>query len=149
MASVALTGTLFNEPIERSVVNGGFTLILTLTDDTWVAAGATFNAQRQAIINGIDSAQVEATGWDAEVKAKEVVAAVVRTSNTVVTITLTASSAYNITATETITCTVPAAALTANGALVASPTIAIVHTTDATAVYSKNYGGGPLGGFGF
>jgi hypothetical protein len=144
-ASVALTGKL--PVIERNIVEGGNTIILTLTDETWVAAGATFYAQRQAIINGIDSAQSEAHGWDAEVKAKEVVGAVVRTSNTVVTITLTASPAYNITAAETITATVPAAALTGAGALVASPTFVITFTSNASSNVGSpsQYGGGVYG----
>jgi lysozyme family protein len=148
MASVALTGTLFNEPIERSIVNGGFTLILTLTDDTWVTAGATFNAQRQNIINGITSAQSETHGWNNEVRDVIAVTTVVRTSNTVVTITLPAEDAYDITSAETITATVPATALVGAGALVASPTIAIVQTTNAIAPVS--YAGGILStGFGF
>ena len=145
-ASCALTGDYPSIP--QDVVNGGKQIILTLTGDTWVAAGATFNAQRQAIINGIDSAQAEATGWDAEVKAKEAVTAVVRTSSTVVTITFSAEAAYAITAAETITVTVPAAALTGGAPLVASPTFIITYTSDATARYSSGYGGGVYGGMG-
>ena len=73
----------------------------------------------------MDSAQSEGTGWDAEVKAKEVVGAVVRTSDTIVTITLTAAAAYDITATETITVTIPATALTAATEIVATPTFEV------------------------
>jgi hypothetical protein len=120
-ASCALTGDYPSIP--QDVVNGGKQIILTLTEDTWVASGATFNATRAAIIAGIDSAQSEATGWDAEVKAKQAVTIVVRTSDTVVTITFTASAAYAITASETITVTVPAAALVGGAPLVASPTL--------------------------
>jgi hypothetical protein len=91
-----------------------------------VADDGTFAAQRQAIIDGLDSAQSEATGWNAEVRDKEVVGAVVRTSDTVVTITLTAAAAYDITADETITVTIPAAALvTSAGALEADETFLI------------------------
>ena len=130
--TAALTGTITESITEADIVTGGKTIILTVTGDTWVAAGATFDAQRQNIINGIDSAQTEGTGWDAEVKAKEVVGAVVRTSDTVVTITLTAQAGYNITATETITATIPATALVAGNAIVATPTFDIT----AAAVYS-------------
>jgi len=105
--SVALTGTVTNDS-EVDIRTGGSTIILTVSDDTWVAAGATFDAERQNIINGIDSAQAEATGWDAVVKAGLVVTDVVRTSNTVVTVTLPAFGTYDITAPETITATVPA-----------------------------------------
>lgn len=124
--TVAVTGTATASITEADVVTGGKTVILTLTGDTWVTTGATFDAQRQNIINGMDSAQAEATGWDAEVKAKIAVTDVVQTSSTVVTITLDAEAAYNITATETITVTVPSTATTLNaGAIVATPTFAI------------------------
>jgi len=127
-ATAALTGTV-TTATEADIVAGGKTIILTLTGDTWVAAGATFDAQRQNIINGIDSAQAEATGWDAVVKALQGVAGVVRTSNTVVTITLDAQATYDITATETVTATIPATALTGALALVASPTFQITSVT--------------------
>jgi hypothetical protein len=109
--TVALTGTVSDNATEAEIVAGGETAILTLTDDTWVASGATFNAERQAIIDGFDSAQAEAAGWNAEVRDKEGVTAVVRTSDTVVTVTFSAAGAYSITASETITVTVPASAL--------------------------------------
>ncbi len=96
---------------EAQIVAGGETIILTISNGKWVPSGATFNAARQAIIDGLDSAQAEAAGWDVEVRDKEVVGAVVRTSDTVVTITLTAQAAYSVTADETITPTVPAAAM--------------------------------------
>ena len=103
----------------------GKTVIITLTNDTWVASGATFDAQRQNIINGLDSAQSETLGWNNEVRDKEVVTAVVRTSDTVVTITLSAAAAYNITSDETITVTAPATALTGASELTATPTIGV------------------------
>ena len=147
--TAALTGTATGSIAESDIVTGGKTIILTLTDDTWVASGATFNAQRQNIINGIDSAQAEAAGWDAEVKAKEVVGAVVRTSDTVVTVTLTAAASYDITAQETIEVTVPATALvTSATAVVASPTFTVDFTASgfqaAWAARSNNLIGGGL-----
>lgn len=120
--SVAVTGTAIASINETDVRAGSKTLILTLTGDTWVTTGATFNAQRQAIINGITSAQSELLGWNNEVRAKLAVGTVVQTSPTVVTITLSAQAGYNITAQETITITVPAAALTGGVAIVAAPT---------------------------
>ncbi len=130
--TIALTGTATASITETDIVNGGKTIILTITGDTWVASGATFDAQRQNIINGLDSAQAEATGWDAEVKAKIPVTDVVRTSDTVVTITLSAEAGYNITATETITATIPATALTGGVAVVASPTFTVDPVTTST-----------------
>jgi hypothetical protein len=105
-----LSGTLADLTVEQNIVDGGKVLVITLTNATWVAAGATFEAQRQNIIDGMDSAQSELTGWNNEVRDKEVVGAVVRTSDTVVTITLTASPAYDITVSEAITVTVPGTA---------------------------------------
>jgi hypothetical protein len=87
-----------------------------------------FEDLRQAIIDGIDSAQAEGTGWDA-LRASIPVDAVVRTSDTVVTITLPALATYDITALETLTATVPGIALTLRAPLVATPTFTI-----ATAV---------------
>ena len=48
-----LSGTVTASIDEVDIRDGGKTVILTLSDDTWVAAGATFDAQRQNIIDGI------------------------------------------------------------------------------------------------
>lgn len=115
---------------EAQVQAGGESIVITIANDTWVAAGAVFNAQRQNILNGISSAQSEINGWNNEIRDKEVVSSVVRTSNTVVTITLSASSAYNVAQNETITVVVPDEALTGSpDALTATPTIGV--TADA------------------
>lgn len=122
--TVALTGTVTNSIDGDDVRAGGNTAILTLTDTTWVASGATFNAVRQAIIDGFVSAQSEADGWNAQ-RANISVTAVVRTSDTIVTITLPELADYDTTAQETITATVPASATEYGQALVASPTFTI------------------------
>lgn len=127
-ASAALSGTAVPSATEAEIVAGGETIIITLTGDTWVTAGATFDGQRSNIIQGLDSAGAEATGWNNEVRDKQGVSGVVRTSDTVVTITLDAQAAYNITTTETITMTIPSTALTGGIAIVATPTF------DVTAV---------------
>jgi hypothetical protein len=124
--TAVISGTISAGASETDIVAGGKTIIITLASDTWVAAGASFDAQRQNIINGLDSAQSEANGWDAVVKAGEVVSAVVRTSDTVVTITLSAFATYDITANETITVTVPQTALVLSpGAVIATPTFTV------------------------
>jgi hypothetical protein len=99
---------------------------------TIVAGSLEFLDTRQAILNGLDSAQAEATGWDA-LRSTIPVSAVVRTSSSVVTITLPSLPTYNITATETITATVPASAVTAASAIVATPTISVTTATTPTA----------------
>lgn len=84
-----------------------------------------FADARAAIAAGCDSAQSEAAGWDAKVKPNIPVANVVRTSDTVCTITLQAQADYNITAQETITVTLPASALAAGTQIVSDPTFTI------------------------
>jgi len=117
---------------EASIVAGGATIIITLTGFAdWVAVGATFDAQRQNIIDGMNSAQSELTGWNNEVRDKEVVTAVVRTSDKIVTITLTAAAAYDISpgANETITVTVPESALVNQilpGDLIVTPNFSVI-----------------------
>ncbi|KKN02338.1 hypothetical protein LCGC14_1118660 [marine sediment metagenome] len=108
--TVAMTGTAIAGGVtEAEIVAGGETIILTLVNGVFNKNTVAFDAARQAMIDGMDSAQAEAAGWDVEVKAKEVVGAIVRTSDTVVTITLTAQAAYAVTADETITVVIPAA----------------------------------------
>ncbi len=124
-----LTGTVTASITEADIVAGGKTIIITLTGDTWVAAGTGpigSTADTQALIDGLNSAQAESTGWNAEVRDKEVTTAVVRTSDTVATITLTASAAYDVIAQETVTVTVPVVTLVTNiTPLVATPTFIV------------------------
>ena len=120
-ATASISGDTVPSVTETEIVAGGQTTVIDLVNDTWVAAGATFNAERQAIINGCDSDGVELLGWDLVVKALQGVAGVVRTSDTVVTITWDAFATYSITAPETITVTVPASALVGGVALATTP----------------------------
>ena len=133
--SGALTGTITASVNESDIVAGGKTLIITLTDDEWIAAGAaSFDLQRDEIIAGCDSAQSEATGWDLVPKATQSLGGVVRTSASVVTITWDAFATYNISAQETITVTVPAAATVAGVGPVATPTFTIDTASAAVEV---------------
>lgn len=130
IVSAVVTGSLSPTAAEDDIIAGGKTTILTLTNDTWVAAGATFDAQRQAIIDEQTAATSPTTGWNNEVRDNEVVTAVVRTSSTVVTITWTAAASYAITATETVTFTAPASALvTSLSDITATPTIDITESS--------------------
>lgn len=143
VASAALTGTATASITEADIVTGGKTIILTLTNDTWIAAGAlSFDAQRDEIIAGLDSAQSELLGWDNVVKALQGLAGVVRTSDTVVTITLDAQATYDITAQETITATIPGTALTGGSPLVAAPAFTIDQV--GGAVVKDMIGGGGM-----
>ena len=62
--TATISGTITASVNELDIRTGGKTLIVTLTGDTWVASGATFDAQRQNIINGVTSAQSETLGWN-------------------------------------------------------------------------------------
>jgi hypothetical protein len=108
--TATLTGTFVSTTVDEDDIQaGGKTIIITLAGThTWEDAGAAFNATRQGIIDSFDSAQAETNGWDAE-RTNIPVTDVVRTSGTVVTITLSALTDYEITAAETITCTLPPA----------------------------------------
>ena len=91
-----------------------------------------FDAMRQGIIDGMDSAQSEANGWDAEVKGGAVTE-VVRTSSSVITRTLAAYASYAITADETITVILPLGTLLTDRAVTASAAFDI---TNASAGFS-------------
>jgi hypothetical protein len=122
----AITGTITPTVTEVDIVTGGNTLIITLTDDTWIAAGpASFDLQRDEIIAGVTSAQGEALGWNLVPKVLQSLGGVVRTSDTVVTITWDPFPTYDITATETITVTVPATATVGAISTVAAPTFTV------------------------
>jgi hypothetical protein len=135
-ATAAVTGTIGDGATEQEVRDGGGTILVTLSDETWVAAGATFDAQRQNIIDGLDAADAQAAGWNAQVRDQLNVTSVVRDSDTLVTITIAAGdvTGYAITSTETITVTVPATAVTGGGAITATPTIAITAVTESAAI---------------
>lgn len=143
VASATLGGTVITTSVnEADIVAGGKTIILELTNDTWVTAGATFDATRDDIIAGLDSNLAEAAGWDAVVKVTGLsVTDVVRTDNDTVTITLPAVASYDISLTETITVTIPAVALTGGVALGTTPTSFVI-----SAGSGGGGGGGLVGG---
>lgn len=132
------TGDLWSATLTPAIVNNsGFGVAIWSTDTVntlsidWVSISIRyslpqeFDAARQDLIDGGDSAQAEGTGWDSEVKANQGVSGVVRTSNTVATITLDAQAGYDITAQEEITWTIPGSILTGGIPLVATPTFTI------------------------
>ena len=134
-ASCALTTTITDE---ASVVAGGETVVLELTNDTWAAPGTGpigSTAVSQAIIDGISAPTSPAGGWNLEVRDKELVASLARTSATVATITWTAAPAYDISADETgIEATIPAAALVTSAIdVVATPTFTVTFVEEVAA----------------
>jgi hypothetical protein len=100
-ASCAVTGTLQSSgALESEIVLGGKTLILTLTDASWRNLPAADLATAfQALLTGDHS---EANDWDNEKSTILASGTVVRTSETVMTITLAMAATYSITATDEI-----------------------------------------------
>jgi len=138
LMTAAVTGTITSSVDETHIVAGGKTLIITLTDGQWIAAGAgSFDLQRDEIIAGCDSAQSETLGWDLVPKALQSLGGVARTSNTVVTITWDAFATYNITANEMITVTVPSTAVVGGVAAVATPTFTVAFTASFNAGWAS------------
>jgi hypothetical protein len=142
--SAAVTGTIGDGASEQEVRDGGGTIIITLTDATWAAAGGTFDGQRQNIIDGLDSAQSETYGWNNEVRDEIGVSSVVRTADTIATVTIAAADVgdYRITSAETLTVTVPASAISASGNITATPTITISPGTESAALTGTLADGG-------
>lgn len=113
---VAATGHVGVTPGVGALSFAGFAPTVTGT--------LTFDAMRQDIIDGLVSAQSEASGWNAQ-RANIPVTALTRTSDTVATLALPALAGYDITAEEVITATIPAAATSVATPIVATPTISI------------------------
>lgn len=127
-AGAIVSGTAATGLSQSSVINGGETVVISLQNATWAASGSTFNAQRQNIINGMTASVTTTNGWNNEVRDNLAVTAVARTSDTQVTITLSAQAGLSITSNEIITITVPATATSESGALVASPSFTLSST---------------------
>lgn len=137
-AFAVITGDVSNT--EAAIVAGHSTTV-TISNDTLVAAGAAFDAVRQALIDGDTSAQSEPLGFNSVVRDNEPVTSVTRLSDTSYRIDWSPAPTYDITANETRTVTVPASALvTSVSALVAVPTIGV--TADAEVVDDEIFSGG-------
>ncbi len=138
--TAALTGTGVPTQTEDDTVNGGKTIIITLTGDTFV----TGTSSEDGIAGGSDSDKTGANKWDALIKtALDNTDVVLSVGDTVATITLPAFATYDTAETETITWTIPAASLTTSVSdITATPT----HTVTAVSVGGRIMGS--LAGFG-
>lgn len=143
--SAVLTGTaIAGGVLEAEIAAGGETIIITLNNDTWIAAGSGpigSTADTQELIDGMDAAADPTNGWNNEVRDKEPTSIVVRTSNTVCTITLTtAAAAYDIASNETITITIPSVVLVTSGiAVTATPTFDITAEAATLPTFYHHY----------
>lgn len=126
--SVALTGTaIAGGVLESEIVAGGETLIITVTGDQWVPSAGDNNAITTAIIAGVTGSVSGGTGFTAQVGGAMAHGDVVRTSDTVLTITLPAAASYAITGNETVTVAIPASALKKGMTPTSSPTFVITN----------------------
>lgn len=145
-ATAVLTGTMLASVTETDITTGGKTIIITLTGDTFKAAGTGpigSTADTQALIDGFDAASSPANGWNNEVRDKAATTEVVRTSDTVATWTVAAQAGYDISSQEVITGTIPTDVLvTAAGAITATPTFTIDEVVSGRIMSSlANHGG--------
>lgn len=131
-AQAVVTGTFLTTPTEAEVNSGTQTIIITLSRAKWIASGS-FNAVRQAIINQlIVSSQTEPLGLATQI-ASLTVGSVVRSSDTVVTVTLTATPEYKLSADETWKFVVPPTALHRRGGRIEAKAAATVTVINSTA----------------
>lgn len=113
--SASISGTVTTAATESDIVSGGKSLIITLQDDIW-----TSDIESQSNINTLvdnieDSASSAA--WDVvQTALKASPANIVRTSDTVLTITLPPAAAYVLGSDQTINVKIPPELLTSSSA---------------------------------
>jgi hypothetical protein len=137
--TATLSGTVTEDINEGDIRNGGRTIILTLSNGSWVAAGAAFDAERQNIIDGITALAFQTNGWNDVVQPAIAVGDVVRTSDTVVTITLPAVPSYNPFSDESVRAVIPFTAVGAGWNEAVQPAIPldnVVRTSDNVVTIS-------------
>lgn len=143
-AAVVASGTMVAGGVtEAEIVTGGETLILTISGAQWAEDVGEDSAATTALLAGLDSAGSDGGGWNTTVIGAALTHAhVVRTSDTVVTITLPAVDAYWILDNETITANIPAAAVNEGVAITATPTIPITDGAESAALTGTAVAGG-------
>jgi hypothetical protein len=139
-SAVNITGTITSSATAADVRKGGKTIVVTLVNlpaaDTWAADIALDTTKRQALFSALSASGAEAAKWNTDViNALEASATIVRTSPTVVTITLPPVPTYNVTAPQTIQLSsIPAACLTSgNSFSLSSPSAFTITPAGSTA----------------
>ena len=118
-SSASLTTTITDEV---DVATNQNSIIVIVTNDTLKSFT---QAIKQAIIDNLTSAQSEDNGWNNRVRSELQTPSVTRVTSAIYRIDLPPFPALAITATETITVTVPAVALDSATAITVSPTFAV------------------------
>jgi hypothetical protein len=111
VVTASLSGTVIPSVTERGIIDGGKTLIITLTAASWQATLGEDNELTQALLNGLVSDKDEADGWNAVVVPALDYSMVARTSDRVATITFPQSLTYDISVNETISVIIPGSAV--------------------------------------
>lgn len=111
--SMLITGTVeAGGVLESEIVTGSETVIFTLTGETWVATLGDDNSITTAFLAALDGSASGAGSWDDEVSPLLAHGQLVRTSDTVMTLTLPATAGYAITGDETVSIFIPIDSLT-------------------------------------
>lgn len=111
--SMLITGTVeAGGVLESEIVTGSETVIFTLTAETWVATIGDDNAITTAFLAALDGTASGAGSWDDEVSPLLAHGQLVRTSDTVLTLTLPATAGYAISGDETVSISIPTDSLT-------------------------------------
>ena len=118
---------------ESDVVAGGKVVEITISGDTFVATAGDDNAITTATLQGLSGS----AAWNTNVRDTLTHAHLVRTSDTVLTLTLPACAGYNITELDTITWTLPGSAITSGSTSIASPSIIIYSETEVGTTVGK------------
>jgi hypothetical protein len=129
LPTVTVTGTAITGGVaEAEIVSGGQTLIFTLSTGTWGTTMATHATTLNTALNGSASG---AGSWDDEIVLSGT--DIVRTTSTVLTVTLPAAASYSISGDETVTFELPYTMLLFNGVawtststMTASPTTFVI-----------------------
>eukprot|EP00163_Fabomonas_tropica_P015400 TRINITY_DN281_c0_g1_i10.p1 TRINITY_DN281_c0_g1~~TRINITY_DN281_c0_g1_i10.p1 ORF type:complete len:3420 (-),score=518.30 TRINITY_DN281_c0_g1_i10:122-10381(-) len=112
--------------VESEIVAGGETIVITVANDKIVGAGAFDAVVQAAIIAGLDGSGAGTYHWDTQVAPLiNVTHGVVRLGERAVQVTLPQAAGYSLIANETVTVTLPAAALLGSTAASAVPVIDI------------------------
>lgn len=135
--SISVSGNIqsgvFNT--ESKIREGGATILLTVTEDSWVSGLGNNNTTTADLINGISGS----SRWNSSVRTAilgaDNGAANVSVSGSIVTINIPAVSDYYINSNDIISITVPANALnSATSAITASPTLTIQNEPVSLAI---------------
>ncbi|OIQ58737.1 hypothetical protein MOTE_17290 [Moorella thermoacetica] len=108
--AAAVSGTITPSVTEADIVNGGRTIVITLTNATWAPDIATNLTKRELLIGGF-SATGDTSQWQTLIDAMKAAAVFTRTSDQVLTITLPPVPGFNLTGEINVSLTVPGSVL--------------------------------------